>query len=54
MKELDHPNLIRLYEVYETDKWLFLVEELCNGGELFMEIRRLQHLKESQTAKIMS
>ncbi len=35
MKKLDHPNIIRLFEVFENDDWIFFVQELCTGGELF-------------------
>lgn len=32
---LDHPNIIKLEEVYESEDFIYLVEELCHGGELF-------------------
>ena len=38
MKSLDHPNIIKLFEVYENDDWIFFVQELCKGGELFFYI----------------
>jgi calcium-dependent protein kinase len=31
---LDHPNIIKLYEVFEDDNYLHLVTEYCSGGEL--------------------
>ena len=34
LKEIDHPNIIKLYEVKETNQFYYLVMELCNGGGL--------------------
>jgi len=38
LKELDHPNILKLYEFFQDHKRYFLVTELCNGGELFERI----------------
>ena len=32
---MDHKHVIRLYEVYENENYVFLVKELLRGGELF-------------------
>lgn len=36
--QLDHPNVIKLYEVYEDDKCIHLVLEYCSGGELYDQL----------------
>jgi len=33
--QLDHPNIVRLEEVYESHSEIYLVQELCLGGELY-------------------
>jgi len=38
MKKVQHRNVLRLIEIYETDSHLSLVMELVNGGELFYKI----------------
>jgi calcium-dependent protein kinase len=38
LKNLDHPNVMKLYEFYEDDKRYYMVTELCTGGELYDEI----------------
>ena len=34
LKEIDHPNIIKLVDVKETTHFYYLVMELCNGGGL--------------------
>ena len=34
LKEMDHPNIIKLIEVKDTTKYYYLVMEYCNGGDL--------------------
>ena len=48
---LDHPNIVRLFEVIEDDKYYNLLEELCTGGELLTRVQKTE-LKEKEIAKI--
>ena len=38
LKQLDHPNILKLYEIYTDEKRYYIVTELCKGGELFESI----------------
>ena len=38
MKQLSHPNIISLFDLYDTPKFYYLVMELATGGELFERI----------------
>lgn len=52
MKLLDHPNIIRLYEVMETKKDIFLVLEYAGGGEVLDYIVAHGRLKEPEAKKL--
>ena len=34
LKDIDHPNIVKLYDVKETSQFYYLVTEYCNGGGL--------------------
>ena len=38
LRELDHPNIIKMYEAFEDNENVYLVMEVCEGGELFYMI----------------
>ena len=35
MRRMDHPRIIKLYEVYENEAFIHLILEYLGGGELF-------------------
>ena len=53
LKKLDHPNILKLYEVFEDDKRYYLVTEMCKGGELFDEIVLKVQFSEKEAATII-
>jgi serine/threonine protein kinase len=50
---ISHPNVVQMKESYETDKYLYIVMEQVNGGELFEHIRTYD-LDEKEVALIMN
>lgn len=52
LKKLDHPNIVKLYETYEDESYLYLVEDLCEGGELFDRLDEVGKLPEEQAKNI--
>lgn len=53
LKNLDHPNIVRLYELYQDQKCYYLITEYCSGGELFDKIKSLTHFTERMAAEYM-
>lgn len=51
MKLLTHPNVLRLYDVWETSKALYLVLEYVEGGELFDLLVERGPLHEAEAVK---
>lgn len=35
MKKVRHPNIVYLYEIIETEDFVFIVSEFAEQGELF-------------------
>ena len=38
MRRLDHPNIIRVYEISHDQDFIYIISELSNGNDLFHEI----------------
>lgn len=55
MCQLDHPNIVRLEEIYESNSVIYLVVELCRGGELFDGLDKQEdfHYSEENSAEIL-
>ncbi|CAI2722603.1 unnamed protein product [Schistosoma spindalis] len=52
-KVVDHPNIIKIHDVFEGDAYIFLVSEICQGGELFDYLTHNVIISEKRTRAIM-
>lgn len=48
MRQLHYPHLVEMYDIKETKKFLFIVMEYMEGGELFEEIVKNKFLDEQK------
>ena len=53
LKDLDHPNILKVYEFYSSEKYIYIINELCTGGELFDKIVDVKYFSESVACNIM-
>ena len=53
MAQLDHPSIVNLHEVFEDNEVLYLVMELCTGGELLqrLNLEKNHHFSEPVAKK---
>lgn len=54
LRELSHPNIVRLHEMSETDKYIGIVLEYASGGELFDYILLHRYLKDNAARKLFA
>ena len=52
-RNLDHPNIVKVLEFYQNEKYFFIVTEFLEGGELFDRIMECQSFSEEMAANVM-
>ena len=53
LKDLDHPNILKMYEFFEDEKRYYIVTDICKGGELFDEIVARGKFSEKDASLLM-
>jgi hypothetical protein len=54
MRQLDHPNIIKLVEFLESRQYYYIILELAPGGELFHQIVRLTYFSEDLSRHVIT
>ena len=54
LREIDHPNIIKLYDAYDVNNTFYVVTEYCDGGQLFEAVSKARNLTEGNVAHIMT
>ena len=52
LQQLDHPHVLKLYEYFEDSRNVYLVTEICRGGELFDRIIEAEFFSEKVASRI--
>lgn len=53
LKSLDHPNIVKIYQYFNTKNKLYIASEFCSGGELFDQLTKVKNFQEKNIAYIM-
>jgi calcium-dependent protein kinase len=53
LKDLDNPNIIKMYEYFKDENRLYIVTEICSGGELWQKVKKYIRLTEPQAKEYM-
>ena len=53
LRKVEHPNIVKLYDVYEDRHKLHLIMEYLPGGELFARICEKESFSEREAARIL-
>lgn len=50
LQQINHENIIRYFDFYEDQHFLYVVMELCQGGEVFAKLVELRRFSEKNAA----
>ncbi|OAA68808.1 Serine/threonine-protein kinase KIN4 [Cordyceps fumosorosea ARSEF 2679] len=54
LRGLHHPNIVRLFDMVETDRYIGIILEYASGGELFDYILNHRYLKDSSARRLFA
>ncbi|WVQ73870.1 hypothetical protein IAR50_003451 [Cryptococcus sp. DSM 104548] len=54
LKTLKHPNIVRMFDVLDTHKYIGIVLEFAGGGELFEYILANEYLKDAEGQRLFA
>lgn len=54
LKELDHPNILKVYDWLEDEENYYFLTDMCSGGELFDEIVKRGKFDETNASQLMN
>ncbi|KAJ5578496.1 uncharacterized protein N7459_007460 [Penicillium hispanicum] len=54
LRDLAHPNIVRLHEMVETDRHIGIIMEYASGGELFDYILNHRYLKDNSARRLFA
>ena len=53
MKKVQHENIVRLLDVYQTSNNMYIVTEYCEGGDLANLLKKKKRLSEREASQYL-
>ena len=53
LRNLDHPNIMKIYEIFIDNKNFYIISEFCDQGDLFTKMEKLGNMNEIMVKFIM-
>ena len=53
LSQIDHPNIIKVFEYYQDSNYFYIITELCKGGELYDQFKEINYFSEKDVAYII-
>jgi serine/threonine protein kinase len=51
LKEVNHPNIVILHEIFDSPEELVLVMEFANGGEMLEKLKKMSQYSEGEASE---
>jgi serine/threonine protein kinase len=49
MKKVDHPNIVKLFDVYQTTNNMYIITELCEDGDFYSLLQKRKKIDEEES-----
>lgn len=53
MRQLNHPNIVKLIDFIETEQFFYIVQELVTGGEIFNQVVKFTYFSEDLSRHVI-
>eukprot|EP01038_Epipyxis_sp_PR26KG_P008699 gene8699-11756_t len=53
MQQLDHPNIVKIFDTFQSEHGIYIIMELLRGGDLFDRIVERRRYNEDNARKVM-
>jgi len=54
LSKVDHPNIVKYFASFQSEKYLYVVMEYCPGGNLFERILKQEKFNEAEAKRLMN